>query len=157
MFFGPFALFLGRFRSVLDVSRPIQACLHWLWAGSLVFQPVPPCPQYFVWFASVWAVFGPIAALFVGFSVYFDRLLWLVVSCIIVVDYLAYLLLLLHWLVSSFNIMATKLDIVPSAPLVIAPMTFVKLNGKNYVYWVWSVEVFLKGKCLYDHLTLDKP
>jgi len=32
--------------------------------------------------------------------------------------------------------MATKLDIVPSAPLVIAPMTFVKLNGKNYVYWV---------------------
>jgi hypothetical protein len=42
-------------------------------------------------------------------------------------------------------------------PLVNASMTYVKLNGKNYVSWVQSVEAFLKGKGLYDHLSSDKP
>jgi hypothetical protein len=35
-------------------------------------------------------------------------------------------------------------------------MTSMKLNGKTYVYWAWSVKVFLKGKGLFDHLTSDK-
>jgi hypothetical protein len=46
----------------------------------------------------------------------------------------------------------TKLDLPTSSTLSNAPMTSVKLNGKNYVYWARSVEVFLKGKGLYTHL-----
>jgi hypothetical protein len=38
-----------------------------------------------------------------------------------------------------------------------APMTSVKLTGKNYVYWARSVEVFLRGKGLYTHLQSGKP
>lgn len=90
------------------------------------------------------------------FSDYYDWLLWVVVRCTIVVDYLEYFLLFA--LIGEFaNIMAAELDIIPLAPLVDAPMTFVRLNGKNYVYWSRSVEVFLEGKGLYDHLILDKP
>lgn len=48
--------------------------------------------------------------------------------------------------------MATKSDLIPYASLATAPMTSVKLNGKNYVYWSHSVEVFLRGKGLYSHL-----
>lgn len=28
----------------------------------------------------------------------------------------------------------------------------IKFNGKNYIYWAWSVEVFLRGKWLFDLL-----
>ena len=42
------------------------------------------------------------------------------------------------------EVMVTKTE----TPLVNAPMTQVKLNGKNYVYWAWFVKVFLKGKGL---------
>jgi hypothetical protein len=57
--------------------------------------------------------------------------------------------------VSSINIMASKLEIVHSATLVNAPMTSIKweelcLLGAIYL-------IILKGKGLYDHLTLDKP
>lgn len=37
------------------------------------------------------------------------------------------------------------------------PLTSVKLNGKNYVYWARSVEVSLRGKGLYTHLQSGKP
>ena len=40
------------------------------------------------------------------------------------------------------EIMAVK----PQTFLVNAPMTHVKLNGKNYSYWARSIEDFLKGK-----------
>jgi hypothetical protein len=53
--------------------------------------------------------------------------------------------------------MATKSDIVPSTSLVNALMTTVTLNGKNYIYQARSVEVFLKGNGLFNHLTSDKP
>jgi hypothetical protein len=53
--------------------------------------------------------------------------------------------------------MATKSDLISSASLVNAPMTSVKLNGKNYVYWARFVKVFLRGKGTYHHLTLGKP
>ena len=49
--------------------------------------------------------------------------------------------------------MATK----PETPLVNATMTHVKLNGKNYIYWAWSVEVFLKGKDLFTCLISGMP
>jgi hypothetical protein len=53
--------------------------------------------------------------------------------------------------------MAPKSNIIPTATMGNTPMTCVKLNGKNYVYWARSVEIFLKGKGLYDHLTSGKP
>jgi hypothetical protein len=31
-------------------------------------------------------------------------------------------------------------------------MAFIKFNGKNYIYWPWSVEIFLRGKSFFDHL-----
>ena len=42
----------------------------------------------------------------------------------------------------------------PKTSLVNAHMTHVKLNGKNYIYWARSIEVFLKGKGLFTHLIL---
>jgi hypothetical protein len=40
--------------------------------------------------------------------------------------------------------MASKSDLITSALMINAPMTYVKLNGENYVYWARSVDVFLK-------------
>jgi hypothetical protein len=51
------------------------------------------------------------------------------------------------------EIIATK----PETSLVNAPMTLVKLNGKNLIYWARSVEVFLKGKGLFIHLISGMP
>jgi hypothetical protein len=68
--------------------------------------------------------------MFVGVSDYFDWFLWVIVCCINVMDYLAYFLLLLHWLVSSVNIMTTKSDIVPSASLVNGLMTSLSWTGR---------------------------
>jgi hypothetical protein len=51
----------------------------------------------------------------------------------------------------------TKSDLTTSASMGNAPMTSVKLNGKNYIYWARSVEVFLRGKGLYNHLQSGKP
>jgi hypothetical protein len=53
--------------------------------------------------------------------------------------------------------MATESNIIPTAVMGNTLMTYVKLNGKNYVYWAQLVEIFLKGKGLYDHLTSGKP
>jgi hypothetical protein len=53
--------------------------------------------------------------------------------------------------------MAPNPDLITSASMVPAPMTHVKLNGKNYVYWSRSVEVYLRGKGLYSHLQLETP
>jgi hypothetical protein len=36
-------------------------------------------------------------------------------------------------------------------------MTNMKLNRKNYSYWARSVEVFLKDRGLFPHLTSSKP
>jgi hypothetical protein len=49
-------------------------------------------------------------------------------------------------------IMATKYDLISPAPT-----TYVKLNGKNYVYWARSMEEFLRGKGLNHHLHSGKP
>lgn len=35
-------------------------------------------------------------------------------------------------------------------------MTSTKFNGKNYIYWALSVEIFLRGKGLFNHLLYDK-
>lgn len=51
----------------------------------------------------------------------------------------------------------TKSDIPTSASMGNIPLTSVKLNGKNYVYWARSVEVSLRGKGLYTHLQSGKP
>ncbi|KAF5452519.1 hypothetical protein F2P56_027505 [Juglans regia] len=44
--------------------------------------------------------------------------------------------------------MTTKFESMSLAPNISMPMTSVKLNGKNYMLWSKSVEVFLKGKGL---------
>ena len=48
--------------------------------------------------------------------------------------------------------MAPPSDLITSASMGPAPMTLMKLNGKNYVYWSRSVEVYLRGKGLFSHL-----
>jgi hypothetical protein len=53
--------------------------------------------------------------------------------------------------------MATKSNLITSASMVNALMMSMKLNGKNYVYWARSVEVFLIGKGLYHHFMSEKP
>jgi hypothetical protein len=53
--------------------------------------------------------------------------------------------------------MAPNPYLITSASMVPAPMTHVKLNGKNYVYWSRSVEIYLRGKGLYSHLQLETP
>ncbi|KAG2670262.1 hypothetical protein I3760_14G077600 [Carya illinoinensis] len=44
--------------------------------------------------------------------------------------------------------MEAKFESLSIAPNVNMPMTTVKLNGKNYILWSKSVEMFLKGKGL---------
>jgi uncharacterized membrane protein YeiB len=53
--------------------------------------------------------------------------------------------------------MASNSNLITFAFVGPALMTLVKLNGKNYVYWLLSVEVYLCGKGLYSHLESGKP
>lgn len=49
--------------------------------------------------------------------------------------------------------MATKSDLVSSST---TSMTLIKFIGGSYIYWARSVEMFLRGKGLSDHLISDK-
>jgi hypothetical protein len=51
--------------------------------------------------------------------------------------------------------MAPPSDLIASASMGPAPMTLVKLSGKNYVYWSRYVEVYLRGKGLFSHWNPD--
>lgn len=53
--------------------------------------------------------------------------------------------------------MSTKIKSLSLTSSFNMPMTSVKLNGKNNVFWLKSVEVCLKGKGLSSHLVYTKP
>lgn len=49
-----------------------------------------------------------------------------------------------------------KFESTPQVSMFNVPMTLVKLNGKNYLLWAYSVEIIFTDKGLDQHLTYDK-
>jgi hypothetical protein len=115
------------------------------------FQP------YSYWFLSLSHSFTDWHWFELVFTLFLALLLWVVCffpfffsGC-----YSSYLVYLCGGVIGFFvvEIMTAK----PETSLINAPMTYVKLNGKNYSYWARSVEVFLKSKGWFPHLTSGKP
>jgi hypothetical protein len=53
--------------------------------------------------------------------------------------------------------MATRSEFISSFSTLNSPMTSINFNGKNYIYWARSVEIFLRGQGLSDHLSSNTP
>lgn len=53
--------------------------------------------------------------------------------------------------------MITKFEALPITLNFNIPMILMKLNGKNYVLWSKSFEIFLKGKGLLSYLIDSNP
>jgi hypothetical protein len=57
----------------------------------------------------------------------------------------------------SWGILATNNDVILSTSAILHPITSVKLNEKNYIYWALVVEIHLCGRGLFHHLEKEKP